>query len=74
MPLAKLRRKTIQLKGMLGIVSVQVAIKSSSTTEEGEKGSMEEKLVMLCKPTGFSELDIYLQNTFCELTYLFLTK
>lgn len=27
MPLAKLRRKTIQLKGMLGIVSVQVAIK-----------------------------------------------
>lgn len=35
---------------------------------------MEEKLVMLCKPTGFSELDIYLQNTFCELTYLFLTK
>lgn len=35
---------------------------------------MEEKLVMLCKPTGFSEFDIYLQNTFCELTYLFLTK
>ena len=43
--------------------------------EEGEKESMEEKPVMLCKPTGFSEFGIsYLQNTFCELTYLFLTK
>lgn len=42
--------------------------------EEGEE-SMEEKLVMLCKPTGFLEFEIsYLQNTFCELTYLFLTK
>lgn len=59
LPLAKLRGNTVQnCKGCWELQAAICPINTSSIVEEGEKGSGEEKLIMLCKHTGFSAFDI----------------